>query len=133
MHTAGAGVLLNADSWVCRLYPDDREAAARDHRKQLVEELQWAMAEQLLRQGVSVILDWGLWVRSERDHYRQLATAAGAQTTVVFLDAPLETLQARVADRNRNLPPGTFHISVDELNEWATIFEPPAEDELSGG
>ena len=33
LEAAGKGVLLNADDWVSRLYPDDAEAAARDERK----------------------------------------------------------------------------------------------------
>ena len=36
LEAAGAGILLNADSWVCQLYPEDAEAAARDERKFLV-------------------------------------------------------------------------------------------------
>jgi predicted kinase len=46
----------------------------------------------------------------------------------VFLDAPIETLHERVADRNVNLPPGTFSISVEEVDEWAVLFEPPTHD-----
>lgn len=42
---AGRGILLNADEWVCQLYPDDAEAAGRDGRKDLVERLQWELVE----------------------------------------------------------------------------------------
>ena len=126
LEAAGAGVLLNADSWVCELYPDDAEAAARDERKGLVEKIQWDLAERLLTSGISVILDWGVWVQAERDHYRARAEAAGAEVQIVFVDAPLEILHERIAARNLNLPPGTFHIAPEELDEWATIFEPPA-------
>jgi len=65
LEAAGQGVLLNADSWVCRLYPDDAEAAARDERKHLVEQVQWGLVERLLNSGVSVILDWGVWARAD--------------------------------------------------------------------
>ena len=47
LEAAGEGVLLNADSWVRRLYPDDAEAAARDERKALVEQVQWELVERL--------------------------------------------------------------------------------------
>lgn len=133
LEAAGAGILLNADSWVCALYPDDAEAAARDERKSLVERIQWELAERLLAAGTSVILDWGLWARAERDHYGGRARALGAEAVVVFLDAPLETLHERLAARNLDLPPGTFHVSAAELDDWATRFEPPTPEELCRG
>lgn len=131
LEAAGKGILLNADDWVCQLYPDDAEAAARDERKALVEQVQWELAERLLMGGISVILDWGVWMRAEREHYRQRARDLGANVRTVFLDAPIETLQERVAQRNRNLPPGTFSISAEELDAWAAIFEPPPHEEMT--
>lgn len=115
---------------MCRLYPDDAEAAARDERRGLVEDLQWVLAERLLTSGVSVILDWGLWTRAERDHYRQRARDLGAQVETVFLDASFDTLWERVAERNADLPAGTFSISIEELREWVGMFEAPTAEEL---
>jgi len=132
LEASGQGVLLNADEWVCQLYPDDAEAAARDDRKGLVEQVQWELVERLLTSGISVILDWGVWVRAERDHYRKRARDLGASVKIVFANAPIETLHKRVAQRNLNLPPGTFSISVAELDDWVALFEPPTHDELTG-
>ncbi len=133
LEAAGRGVRLNADSWTWQLYPDDAETAARDGRKTLVEGVQWELAERLLAGGVSVILDWGLWAREERDHYRQRAKELGAAVETIFLDVPLETLHRRLADRNLDLPPGTFHVDPSELDEWWSRFEPPTAAELAGG
>ena len=130
LEAAGLGVLLNADEWIWRLYPEDAEAAARDDRKGRIEHVQWELAERLLTSQVSVILDWGVWTRAERDHYRQRARDLGASVQTVFLDAPIETLHQRVAQRNLDLPAGTFSISAEELDEWAALFEPPTHDEL---
>ena len=130
LEAAGEGVLLNADSWVYQLYPGDPEAAARDERKFLVHQVQWELVEQLLTGGVSVILDWGVWSREERNHYRQRARELGAKVRTVYLDEPIETLQERLARRNLDLPSGTFRISAEELDEWAAVFEPPTPDEL---
>lgn len=132
LEAAGRGILLNADSWTSKLYPDDAEAAARDGRKTLVEGVQWELAERLLTGGVSVILDWGLWAREERDHYRQRAGELDAAVETIFLDVPIETLHQRIARRNLDLPPGTFRIDAEELDEWSTWFEPPTLDELTG-
>lgn len=130
LESAGAGVLLNGDDWIWRLYPDDAEAAARDERRAVVEQLQWTVAEKLLRHGVSVIVDWGVWSKAERDHFCARALELGARPQIVFVDAPLATLHERIARRNRDLPPSTFHISAEELDEWAGRFERPTDDEL---
>jgi hypothetical protein len=42
----------------------------------------------------------------------------------------LDWVRSRVARRNQDLPPGTFHFSVEELAEWVPRFERPAEEEL---
>lgn len=131
LEAAGAGVLLNADSWVWQLYPEDPEAAARDERKFLVHEVQWELVERLLVRGISVILDWGVWSREERDQIRRRSRELGATVETIYLQVPLETLHERIAERNRDLPPGTFRISAEELDEWAGIFEPPTDDELA--
>ncbi len=60
------------------------------------------------------------------------ARELGARCEVVFVDAPLATLHERVAQRNVHLPPGTFHIAPEELDEWAALFEPPTAEELAG-
>ena len=131
LEAAGEGILLNADSWVWQLYPDDAEAAARDERKFLVHQVQWELVERLLVDGISVILDWGVWSREERDHIRHRGRELGATVHTIFLDEPLETLHERIAERNLDLPEGAFHISSEELDEWAEIFEPPTSDELA--
>ena len=124
-------MLLNADSWVWQLYPGNAEAAARDERKGLVEQVQWELAERLLASGTSVILDWGVWKRAERAHYRQRARELGANVKTIVLDLPLATLHDRVAQRNLDLPPGTFHVSPEEIDEWTEWFERPTADELA--
>jgi len=127
----GKGIVMNADEWIWQLYPDDAEAAARDNRKNRVELVQWELTERLLRSGISVILDWGVWTRIERDQYRQRARMTGARVQTIFVDAPLPTLHKRVAQRNRDRPSGTFKISANELNNWAPVFEPPSSDEIT--
>lgn len=62
---------------------------------------------------------------------RELNEITIANVQMVFLDAPIETLRERVAHRNLNLPPGTFSIPVEELDEWAARFEPPTHEETT--
>jgi hypothetical protein len=48
-----------------------------------------------------------------------------------FLDAPVDVLTARVAERNRSLPPGTPHIHPALVAYWDTRIERPDEEELA--
>lgn len=133
LEMAANAVRLTADEWIIRLYPDDAEAAARDERRDRVESLQWQLVERLLGIGTDVVLDWGLWTRTERAHYRQRAEALGARVKIELVEAPLSVLRGRIAARNRDRPPGAFHISAEEMEEFAALFERPTAEELSKG
>jgi predicted kinase len=82
--------------------------------------------------GHDVILDWGLWGRSERDALRARARALGAKVVVHFCDAPFDVLLGRVTARNRALRPGEFAIDEADLRLWWSHFERPTPEELTG-
>lgn len=67
---------------------------------------------------------------SEREEFRSRAAQLGAGSEVHFTDVPEEELLTRLAARNADLPPGTFHIEESQLRLWSTLFEPPTQDEL---
>ena len=120
-------IRLAEDDWIARLYD---EAAIHDNDKRdLIKAVQWDLAERLLARGIDVVFDWGVWSRNERDDYRARCAALGASSVLVYLDVPLAELHRRIARRNQNLPPYTFHITPAELDEWWALFEPPTPDE----
>ncbi len=77
-----------------------------------------------------MIIDFGFWIREEREGFRERAAALGARTELHFCDAPLDVLLSRLAVRNVELPPGTFWIDPQRVPAWFEMFEPPAADEL---
>jgi predicted kinase len=54
----------------------------------------------LLGGGRSVVLDYGLWRRSERDDYKRLTEAAGARWRLFYFDVDRDELLHRLAKRN---------------------------------
>ena len=126
-HTA---LRLSPDEWILALYGPDLARPQRDAVRDPVEALQWSVARRALALGCNVILDWGFWSRAERDHYRQQAAALGATAQLIFLDAPREELWARIARRPESAD-GTLAITRDELDLWASWFEPLEADELA--
>lgn len=123
---------LTGDAWMHGLYPgiSTPEAETGPFRGQ-VERLQWAVAMRALELGCNVVLDWGVWSRAERDHFRTQAQAAGAQVVLCLLDPPIEELWTRLAQRNADLPPATFEIPREALLRWADWFERPTDEELA--
>jgi hypothetical protein len=118
-------VRLCPDEWLVELGFDVYDEAARER----VEGLQWRHAEDLVRTGVTVILENGFWARSERDELRLRARAAGVRIELRFLDVPSDELHRRVAQRNRI--PGAAVITAAMLSSHEKLFEPPTDDELA--
>lgn len=122
-----SAIRLTTDEWMNRLGADGYDAATRE----AVEALQWELAQALLAKGVSVILENGFWRREERDRLRARATELGADTRLHILDVPREELLRRLAARNAALPPDTFRVRLEDLDEWMiNAFEPPTAEEL---
>ena len=123
---------LTGDDWMHRLYPgiSTPEAELGPSRGR-VEQLQWQIALRVLRLGCSVVVDWGVWSRAERDACREEARAAGARVVLCFLDVPFDELCNRVAHRNAARPADTFEISRTDLLRWSELFEPPTAEELA--
>ena len=117
---------LIPDEWMERIIGDGRNS----EKRKVVDAIQREIAEQALRLGVDVILETGFWSRKERDECRAMAKAAGAQAKLYFLDVPRDELVRRLEERNKNLPPHTFRVTAEDIDEWTPLFEKPTPDEL---
>ncbi len=121
---------LTPDEWIAPLLPEGWGRTELDRLRDPTEAIQWDVAARVLRLGLDVVLDWGLWARAERDELR--AQALGARVKVHFCDVPFSELQARLAARNETLGPGEFRIEEADLRLWWSRFEPPGPDEPRG-
>ena len=114
-----------------RFCPDERMTqlglSLRDEsRRDTIEALQWSLAQELLRSGRTVVIEWGTWGRWERDRLRAGARELGVSVELRLLDAPLETLFDRVMRRPVEHPP----LSMVDMERFAAVFERPAAEEL---
>ena len=123
---------LTADEWLHELYPElsTTEAEHGPFRGRL-EPLQWMAAVRALELGCSVVLDWGLWAREERDRYRVGAREVGARVVLCLLNPPIDELWSRLSLRNADRPTGAFNIPKAALLRWANQFERPTVEELA--
>jgi predicted kinase len=122
---------LESNVRAIRFSPDDWLDALsinlhREDVRAKVEALQWKFAQELLAQGLTVIIEWGTWARSERDTLRLGARALGAAVELHYVSAPADVLFERLQRRGRENPP----IERDALFEWVEIFQAPTIEEM---
>jgi predicted kinase len=125
-------VRLSVDEEVHRLhgrygvdYPEheyfEREAPAVETvRAQLTE---------LLRAGRSIVLDHGLWRRSDRDEWKKTVRAVGGRPLLVYLPASKEVLLRRLAARSQRRDANALTVTPEALDDFFARFEPPTADE----
>lgn len=115
------------DEWLDSLGFDIYDPDARV----AVQELQWEFTQTLVTRGMTVVDESGVWLRSQRDRRRGWARDNGVAVELRFLDAPVEVLTERVAERNRMLPEGAPRVEPGLVAFWATRIERPHAEELA--
>jgi len=96
-------------------------------RRENVEALQWRLGQELLALGLTVIIEWGTWGRSERDTLRLGARALGAGVELHYLSAPVGVLFDRIQRRGTEKP----LIERDQLVRWVETFQEPTPEEIA--
>jgi predicted kinase len=124
---ADGAVRMCPDEWLDALGFDiyDRDARIA------VEALQWEFTQTLVVRGMTVVDECGVWQRRERDLRRTWARERGIPVELRFLDAPIDVLTARVAERNRSLPDGAPRLEPALVAFWSDRIERPDADELA--
>jgi predicted kinase len=116
-------IRLSPDEWMAALSLDIYD----EGRREKIEALQWKFAQDLLALGLTVIIEWGTWGRSERDALRLGARALGAAVELHYLSAPADVLFDRIQRRGMEHPP----IERLALLRWFEMFQVPTPEEMA--
>jgi predicted kinase len=122
-----SAVRLTKDNWLWALGPTP--GATTTQAK--VNHQLWQLAQEIVRLGPSVVLDFGFAARTERDHVRSVARGLGVGVELHFLDVPVDELWQRIEARNSKPPWDSAPISRSHLNDWAALFQAPDAAELA--
>jgi predicted kinase len=122
-----SAVRLTKDEWLAALGSSPWDTSIREK----VENELWRLAQEILRLGLSVVLDFGLWARIERDEMRSAARALGVAVELHFLDVPTHELWRRIEARNSQPSWDSYPICRADLDGWLTIFQAPDAAELA--
>ena len=116
-------IRFSPDEWMDALSLDIFD----EERRGKIEALQWKFARELLALGLTVIIEWGTWGRSERDTLRLGARALGAAVELHYLSAPADVLLERIQRRGLEKPP----IEREALSRWSETFQAPTPEEMA--
>ncbi len=116
-------IRFSPDEWMDALSLDVYD----EERRGKIEALQWKFGQELLALGLTVIIEWGTWGRSERDTLRLGARALGAAVELHYLAAPADVLFDRIQRRRLENPP----IERDALSRWSEMFQVPTPEEMA--
>ena len=120
-------VRLTKDEWLWALGSSPWDAPTQEK----VEHELWRLAQEILRLGVSVVLDFGLWARIERDEMRSVARSIGVGVELHYLDVPADELWRRIDARNSQPPWDRHPIRRADLDGWLPLFHAPDAAELA--
>jgi predicted kinase len=119
---------LTKDEWVKALYGLANPPSASD----VIEGRLIEIGLRALELGINVVIDFGLWARDERSALRQAAADLGAAVEMRYFDLPRAEQRRRLDRRQVEEPHTTWHMSDEELAEWAAIISVPTQGELDG-
>jgi predicted kinase len=120
-------VCLTKDEWLWALGSTPWDEPIREK----VELELWRLAQEILSLGVSVVLDFGLWARIERDEMRSAARGLGVGVELHFLDVATDELWLRIETRNSEPPWDSYPIRRADLEGWLRVFQAPDAAELA--
>ncbi len=126
---------LASDLAAARMCPDDWMMVASidlwdSMTRARIEAFQLELSLDLLRKGQNVVIEWGVWTRSERDDLREAGKAVGAIVELRYTTAPVEELWRRIEQRDLEGKWGSRSIRREELDEWIEVFQPPTKEEF---
>ncbi len=119
---------VTKDEWVKALHGLANPPPASD----VIEGRLIEIGLRALELGINVVIDYGLWGRDERSALRQAAADLGAAVEVRYFELAPADQRQRLDRCQAEEPHTTWHMSDEELAEWAAISSIPTPGELDG-
>lgn len=127
LESAGA-VRLSVDELVHRRHGrhgvDYPEAEYLVREAPVVEEVRRRLVE-LVGAGHDVVLDHGLWLRKDRDGWKDLAEQAGGRWKLLYFPVAREELLRRLRERNRREDANALTVTPEALDDFCGRFDVP--------
>ena len=125
-------VLLSVDELMIGLFGQN----TGDRHDEYVEKIKEYFLEktvELINAGTSVVLDWGLWTRSERTKLKSFYSERNIAAEIHYIELDDIVWQKRIAERNEAVKTdGSVGYYIDEnlKHKFNEIFEIPEQSEI---
>ncbi|MBI4781737.1 MAG: ATP-binding protein [Oscillatoriophycideae cyanobacterium NC_groundwater_1537_Pr4_S-0.65um_50_18] len=123
-------ILISEDIWLSKLYPE--EISAFDDYLRYSSRLKPIVSQHVqdvLAQGISVVLDFPGNVPSQRLWFRSIFEAAKVSHMLHYIVSPDSLCKAQLRKRNAEQPEGSMIMSEAEFDYITAYFHPPTTDE----
>ncbi len=123
-------VLICEDQWLSTLYPGNIASFENYlHYSSLMRPLVKAHVVDILRAGADVVLDFPANTVKQRHWLRAIATDAGADNELHYLNLSDDTCLEQIAKRRVESPERAAFDTEAMFNEVTMYFQEPTEDE----
>ena len=88
---------------------------------------------ELFEIGINVILDWGFWMKDEREYVREFYNSRNITCEFHYIDISDETWKARLNKRNSAVlaeKVSAYYVDENLAAKFGAIFEKPTKDEI---
>lgn len=131
-------IKFSIDPWMQTLFSKDMKSLDFNWMMERVERCQiqiWELAEQIIFNRGSVVLDLGFTTKEQRKFFIHKVKKLGLHAEIHYIITPSSIREQRVIKRNIQKDPAVYAFEVtDQMFQFMEPrFEPPSDDELSSG
>ena len=123
-------IRVTKDEWIIKIFGNkitlDNNFEVYDKN---ITKLATDIVFRILKAGKDVIIDEGLWVKSQRDDIKKKIINVGAKPIFYYVESSVEKMKERVINRSKNLTKDSFEISEEMFNRYLKYWQAPDESE----
>lgn len=123
-------MLFEQDHWAETLFPNTIvNVATYLEYSGRINRIVAPIVVDVLRRGISVVMDFPGNTRNQRAWFRSIIDDAGVEHELHFVDTPDDVCKAQLKARSANLAPGTKWTTDEDFELISSHFRAPADDE----
>ena len=126
------GVILSCDELMLKLFPKGA-GDMHDEIAGRVKAYLYGKAEELLKNDVHIILDWGFWTARERNYVNNFFRERNAEVRWMFTNIDDRTHVDYIIDRNQKVIAGEcsdYYVDEGLFMKARSLFQEPDDEEM---
>lgn|GEM_PF-753802 len=122
-------VYFSADTWMFHFYEHSVVREVFANQLSRCKDMIYQVSEQLLKNNVPVVLDFGFWRKEEREGLRQKFSVLGHKVVSLYFKSDVRTQVAFMKSRQGESDPASYSFDREAIEALNAHFEAPEGDE----